>query len=104
VCSKGSPQDEVVLLSRAEAIVEVRRWLGVEGADPEQVFIATGESTIRYRDLIPILEQETPDADLLCLAISRGKGMKVTGPTGPGALLDILPAPPTSGAPPASRE
>jgi hypothetical protein len=91
--SHENAPDEVSLLSRAEAIAEVSRWLEVERVDPEQIFIATGSSTTRYRDLIPILEQETPDAQLLRLAISRGRDMKAARPPGSGPLLSILPAP-----------
>ena len=92
--SEESSSDEVILLSKAEAIAEVRRWLEVEQIDPEKVFVAAGESAIRYKDLIPHLEQETPDGKLLLFAISRGRGMRASRAAGAKALLNILPQPP----------
>ena len=89
-----SSSDEVQLLSKAEAIAEVRRWLEVDRVDPEKVFVAAGESAIRYKDLIPHLEQETPDGKLLLFAISRGRGMRASRAAGAKALLNILPQPP----------
>ena len=102
MCPNESPPDEVALLSKAEAIAEVRRWLEVEGVDPEKVFTAAGESTIRYKDLIPHLEQETPDGKLLLFAISRGRSMRAGRAAGARVLLDILPPPPKPETPPAS--
>jgi hypothetical protein len=86
--------DEVVLLSKAEAVAEVRRWLEVDQVDPEKVFAAAGESTIRYKDLIPHLEQETPDGRLLLFAISRGRSMRAGRAARARTLLEILPQPP----------
>ena len=63
----------VPLLSKEEAIAEVRRWLEVERVDPGRVFAASAEGTIRYADLIDHLERETPDGKLLLFAISRGR-------------------------------
>ena len=91
--SESAP-DEVILLTKAEAIAEVRRWLEVDQVDPEKIFVAAGESTICYKDLIPHLEQETPDGKLLLFAISRGRGMRASRAAGARALLDILPQPP----------
>jgi len=78
----------------AEAIAEVRRWLEVEGVDPETIFAASGETTIRYKDLIHHLEQETPDGKLLLFAISRGRFMKKSREQEMQALLQIIAPPP----------
>jgi hypothetical protein len=93
VNSGESSSDEVALLSTAEAIAEVRRWLEAEGVDPDTVFLATPESTIRYRDLIPHLEQETADGALIRFAISRGRSLGVDRRRSRGAPLQILPTP-----------
>lgn len=69
-------EDEIVLLSFEEAIAEVRRWLEVDGADPEQVFTGFGDRVVRYKDLVPLLEERAPDAELLRFAISRGRAMR----------------------------
>ncbi|HSD51080.1 MAG TPA: hypothetical protein VLG48_06690 [Candidatus Methylomirabilis sp.] len=89
-------REEIPLLTKDEAIAEVRRWLEVEQVDPEKIFAAFGETTIRYQDLIPHLEQETPDGKLLLLAISRGRVMKRRQDRELEALLQIIspPAPP----------
>ena len=99
MCSSESPSDEVILLSKAEAIAEVRRWLEVEQVDPEKVFVAAGESAIRYKDLIPHLEQETPDGKLLLFAISRGRSMRAARGANARTLLDIIPQPPKPDTP-----
>lgn len=92
------PQDdEIPLLSKEEAIAEVRRWLEVEKVDPERIFAAFGEKTIRYKDLIHHLEQETPDGKLLLFAISRGRAMKESRDQEMQALLQIISAPPKPG-------
>ncbi len=69
-------EEEVPLLSKEEAIAEVRRWLEVERVDPDRIFAASAEGTIRYGDLIDHLERETPDGKLLLFAISRGRLIK----------------------------
>lgn len=83
-------QDEIPLLSQQEAIAEVRRWLEEERVDPERIFAASGETTIRYKDLIQHLEQGTPDGKLLLFAISRGRAMKKTRDQEMQALLQII--------------
>jgi hypothetical protein len=85
--------DEIPLLTREEAIAEVRRWLEVEQADPETIFAASGETAIRYKDLLHHLEQETPDGKLLLFAISRGRFMKKSRDQEMEELLQII-APP----------
>lgn len=87
--------DEIPLLSKEEAIAEVRRWLEDEKLDPEKIFAASGETTIRYKDLIWHLEQETADGKLLLLAISRGQLMKKSREQEMQALLQIIAQPPT---------
>lgn len=66
-------EEEVPILSREEAIAEVRRWLDVEKIDPEGIFTSFGDVTYRYKDLIPLLEQDTADSRILILAMSRGR-------------------------------
>jgi hypothetical protein len=85
--------DEIPLLSKEEAITEVRRWLEVEKVDPERIFAAFGEATIRYKDLIHHLEQETPDGKLLLFAISRGRLMKKSRGEEMQSLLQIVSPP-----------
>jgi len=85
--------DEIPLLTKEEAIAEVRRWLEVEKVDPERIFTAFGEATIRYKDLIHHLEQETPDGKLLLFAISRGRAMKRSEGQQAHALLQIITPP-----------
>jgi len=87
--------DEIPLLSKKEAIAEVRRWLEVEKVDPERIFAAFGEATIRYKDLIHHLEHETPDGKLLLFSISRGRLMKKSRDQEMQNLLQII-APPKS--------
>lgn len=87
---------EIPLVSKEEAIAEVRRWLEVEKIDPERIFTAMGDQAVRYKDLVAHLERETPDGQLLRFAISRGRVMAserrqaqqavfqiASGPTGP---------------------
>ncbi|MBI2564153.1 MAG: hypothetical protein HYW08_17570 [candidate division NC10 bacterium] len=89
------PQDdEISLLSKEEAIAEVRTWLEVEKVDPEKIFAASGETTIRYKDLIHHLEQETPDGKLLLFAVSRGRAMKKSRDQEMQALLQVIAQPP----------
>jgi len=95
-------QDGIPLLTKDEAIAEVRRWQEVEKVDPERIFAASGETTIRYKDLIHHLEQETPDGKLLLFAISRGRLMKKSRDQGMQALLQIIDRPPEREKPPAS--
>jgi hypothetical protein len=85
--------DEIPLLTKEEAIAEVRRWLEEDKVDPEKIFAASGETTIRYKDLIQHLEQETPDGKLLLFAISRGRVMKRSRDQEMKELLQII-APP----------
>jgi len=89
-------RDEIPLLTKEEAIAEVHRWLEVDKVAPDKIFAAFGETTIRYKDLIPHLEQETPDGKLLLFAISRGRVMKRTRDREMEALLQIIgqPSPP----------
>lgn len=94
--------DEIPLLSKEEAIAEVRRWLEVEKVDPERIFADFGETTIRYKDLIHHLEQETPDGKLLRFAISRGRAMKKSRDRELQALLQIIAPPPKPKKPPDS--
>jgi len=61
------------MLSKQEAIAEVRRWFEQHKIEPSQIFARTGERVIRYGDLIPHLEQETDEGRLLLRAISRGQ-------------------------------
>ena len=84
---------DIPLVSMEEAIAEVRRWLEVEGMDPEAVFTAPGDQTVRYKDLIAHLEQETPDGRLLRFAISRGRGIKRERGQDQRSLLQITPPP-----------
>ncbi len=84
----------VPLLSKAEAIAQVRKWLEVDRVDPETIFAATGEAPIRYKDLVFHLEQETPDGKLLLFAISRGRLIQQGRDREIGALLQIASAPP----------
>ena len=86
--------DDIPLLSKEEAIAEVRRWLEAEKVDPEKIFAASGETTIRYKDLLHHLEQDTPDGKLLLFAISRGRLMKRSREQEMQALLQIIGQPP----------
>ena len=85
--------DDIPLLSKNEAMAEVRRWLDEEQVDPEKIFAAFGETTIRYKDLLYHLEQETPDGRLLRLAISRGRLMKQSRRQEMETLLQIISRP-----------
>jgi hypothetical protein len=89
----------IPLLTKEEAIAEVRRWLEEEKVDPEKIFAASGETTIRYKDLLQHLEQDTPDGKLLLLAISRGRLMKRSREQEMQALLQIIGQPPKPGKP-----
>ncbi len=84
---------EIPLLSKAEAIAVVRKWLDVDKVDPETIFASTGEATIRYKDLIYHLEQETPDGRLLLFAISRGRLIRQDRDREIQALLQIASPP-----------
>ena len=68
-----SEEGEPSLLTKEEAIAEVKRWIERYKIDPNQIFARTGDQTIRYGDLIPHLEQETAEGRLLLQAISRGR-------------------------------
>lgn len=94
--------DEIPLLTKEEAIAEVRRWLEEEQVDPERIFAASGEATIRYKDLIQHLEQATPDGKLLLFAISRGRLMKRSRRQEMQRLLEIVAPPPKPEKPSAS--
>ena len=85
--------DEIPLLTKEEAIAEVRRWLEDDKVDPEKIFAASGDNVVRYKDLIQHLEQETPDGKLLLFAISRGRLMKKSRDQEMKELLQII-APP----------
>jgi hypothetical protein len=87
--------DAVPLLTKAEAIAVVRKWLDVDKVDPELIFASTGEATIRYKDLIFHLEQETLDGRLLLFAISRGRLIKQDRDREIQTLLRIASAPPS---------
>ncbi len=69
----GSEDAEPPLLSKEQAIAEVRRWIERYRIDPNQIFARAGHLIIRYGDLIPHLEQETDEGRLLLRAISRGQ-------------------------------
>ncbi len=86
--------DEIPLLTKEEAIAEVRRWLEEEQVDPERIFAASGETTIRYKDLVSHLEQDTPDGKLLRFAISRGRLMQKSREEEMRSLLQIVTPPP----------
>ncbi len=89
-------ENDIPLLTKHEAIAEIRRWLEVEKVDPEKIFAAFGETTIRYKDLIPHLEEDTPDGKLLLFAISRGRAMKKSRDRELEAMLQIIIPPPPS--------
>jgi len=95
-------QDGIPLLTKDEAIAEVRRWQEVEKVDPERIFAASGETTIRYKDLIHHLEQETPDGKLLLFAISRGRLMTQSRQREMQRLLQVIAPPPKPEKPSAS--
>jgi len=91
-------RDDVPLVSKEEAIAEVRRWLEVEGVDPEGIFTASGDQIVRYRDLIAHLEQETADGNLLRFAVSRGRMMKTERRRAQQALFQIASEPARPGS------
>jgi len=93
--------DGIPLVSKEEAIAEVRRWLEAEKVDPERVFTQTGDQVIRYKDLVAHLEQDTPDGTLLRFAISRGRVMKSERSRTLQHLLHIAPSPAARGGQPA---
>ncbi|MBZ0170713.1 hypothetical protein MELA_00606 [Candidatus Methylomirabilis lanthanidiphila] len=72
-----SPPDaeegEPPLLTREEAIAEVKRWFERYKIDQNQIFARVGELVVHYGDLIPHLEQGTDTGQLLLRAISRGR-------------------------------
>ncbi|MDE2180583.1 MAG: hypothetical protein KGJ40_07030 [candidate division NC10 bacterium] len=69
----GSEEGEPPLLTKEEAIAEVKRWFERYRIDQNQIFARIGELVVRYGDLIPHLEQETDEGRLLLRAISRGR-------------------------------
>jgi hypothetical protein len=85
---------DIPLLSREEAIAEVRRWLDVEQVDPERIFSQMGDQIVRYKDLISHLDQDTPDGKLLRFAISRGRTMRQARNQTLQNLLQIAPGSP----------
>ncbi len=89
--------DEIPLVTKEEAIAEVRRWLEVEKVDPERIFSATGDQALRYKDLIPHLEADTADGKVLRFAISRGRVMKDERSRALRHLLHIAPSPAPAG-------
>jgi hypothetical protein len=98
--TESTDRTEVPLLSKAEAIAEVRRWLEAERVDPEGIFTASAEGTIRYKDLIGHLERETPDGRLLLLAISRGRLITQERRAMGQRVLQIAPGPASPPDPP----
>lgn len=69
----NAEEGEPPLLTKEEAIAEVKRWIERYKIDQNQIFARIGEMVIRYGDLIPHLEQETDEGRLLLRAISRGR-------------------------------
>ncbi|MBZ0160864.1 MAG: hypothetical protein K8G79_12135 [bacterium] len=69
-------EGEPPLLTKEEAIAEVKRWIDRYQIDQNQVFARIGELVVRYGDLIPYLEQETDEGRLLLRAISRGRAIR----------------------------
>lgn len=69
-------ENEPPLLTKEEAIAEVRRWIDRYHVDRNQIFARIGESVVRYGDLIPHLERETDEGRLLLQAISRGRAVR----------------------------
>jgi len=68
-----SEQEEPPLLTKEEAIAEVKKWFERYTIDPNQIFARAGDQIVRYGDLIPHLEQETGEGRVLLRAISRGR-------------------------------
>jgi hypothetical protein len=99
VAVESHDPDDVPLVSKAEAIAEVRRWLEVDGIDPERIFTAMGDQVVRYKDLEFHLEQETPDGRLLRFAISRGRIMKAERRQALAHLLQIASPTPSDSRP-----
>jgi hypothetical protein len=100
-------RDDVPLVSKEEAIAEVRRWLELEKIDPERIFTAMGDQAVRYKDLVAHLERETPDGQLLRFAISRGRVMAGERRQAQQALFQIASGPTgpsDGGTPPASED
>ena len=64
---------EPPILTKQEAIDEVKRWFEQHKIDPNQIFARAGDQIVRYGDLIPHLEQETGEGRVLLRAISRGR-------------------------------
>ena len=71
--SPKGEDSEPPLLTKEEAIVEVKRWFARYKINPDQIFARTGDQVVRYSDLIPLLEQDTDEGRLLLRAISRGR-------------------------------
>jgi hypothetical protein len=71
-----SDEDEPPLLTKEEAIAEVKRWIERYKIDPNQIFARVGQSVVHYGDLIPHLEHETDEGRLLLRAISRGRAVR----------------------------
>jgi len=92
-------REDIPLISKEEAIAEVRRWLEVDGVDPERIFTAMGDQVVRYKDLEFHLDQETPDGRLLRFAISRGRVMKAERRQALAHLLQIAPPTPSESGP-----
>jgi hypothetical protein len=97
--TERTDESDVPLLSKEEAIAEVRRWLEVEQVDPERVFAGSAEGTIRYKDLIDHIQRETPDGKLLLFAISRGRLIKEERQQMMADFLQIAPPPPPKRSP-----
>jgi predicted XRE-type DNA-binding protein len=75
----NAEEGEPPLLTKEEAIAEVKRWIERYKIDQNQIFAKIGELVIRYGDLIPHLEQETDEGRLLLRAISRGRVVRQQG-------------------------
>src|SRR5574337_2067781 len=69
----NAEEGEPPLLTKEEAIAEVKRWFERYKIDQNQIFARIGELVVRYGDLIPLLEQQTDEGRLLLRAISRGR-------------------------------
>ncbi len=100
---EGTDTGEVPLLTKAEAMAEVRKWLEVEKVDPKKIFASAGETTIRYGDLLFHLEHETVDGKLLLFAISRGRLIQQDRDREIQTLLRIVAVPPAKPEPPPDR-
>lgn len=87
----------IPLLSKEEAMLEVRRWLETDKVDPDRIFAAAGDQVVRYGDLIGHLEQDTPDGELLRFAISRARVMRSERSRFLQHLLQIAPSPAAPG-------